>query len=216
MNNTQEKKQLLTFSVTAEQAAVFIPILQDEIVQIGQKQTEALGFTKEAEREWLKFKKESDLLTDMLKSKKTLLENILRQTGRDKNANNLMRSGTHATTGISRQIGSGGIQWSKEFTIILKTENRFMTWDELWNAYFKRYPNLNKEAFKGKFNSQKANMIATAKNTMQQMQEKTPFSKRLTPFVLYKEKHFGLPEWVNDEIVPYPQYIKQFMFKAAS
>jgi hypothetical protein len=208
--NTPEKKETLQLSLTSGQAASLIPILQDELREFGTRQTEASGELKKLEKEYIKQKKLTDELTNIVKEKKGLLESILKHTGGTKTVHRLMRSGSHNTGG---GFNPDGIRWGREFVNTLKREQRFMTFDELFDDWRKR--NNNAPIPEKKISSQKNNLRVGDKQLRERMIEGKKMGGNAIPILIYADK-LGLKEWfeqyADGKILPNAKFMKQFMY----
>jgi hypothetical protein len=202
-------KDLLQLNVTIGQASSLIPILETEVGEIGTKYTEAKGEADLAEQDYMQKKKIETELKEIWNEKKALLETILRHTGKLKNKDaRLMRSSSHTESKPSNRI-----QWGQEFMLILKTEQRFMSYQELVSHYGKRHPgiDLTTDAMKKKIAHQEGNFVASEPAIKKFIKEGVRKSQRQIPLFRYNDK-WGLAEWFTDDLVPHPKYIKEFMF----
>jgi len=211
------KTEGLHLTVTPAQATTLIPMLEQEIAQIGARQTEAKGELNKIEKQYQKLKATSDELTELLKQKKNMLESILKHVGTDKSIQRLMRATSHTN---QKPGQGGGIRWGHEFVNILKREQRFMTFDELKVAY-KQKANIDfeNEIIRRKLYQTLNNFKVGDRNLRQRIKEGKPIFKHAIPMIMYG-KTFGLLEWFDQykdgTMQPKANFMKQFVYQKAS
>ena len=212
---TQKEKELIRMSITPVMADSFITVAEKAIDEYRKELHELIEPFKKLEEPYLAAKAKIDMLETEIKKYELTLETISRaRTGNNSPDFRVKRATSHTESKRSR---GNVIKWNREFALILKTENRFMKYEELVAAFFKRFPNLKTaEAIDRKLYQQLGNMKEGEADAKRRREAgKKNNRKDSADFLRYKDE-WGLIEWFGNDYVPLPQYMKQFMYQNAS
>jgi hypothetical protein len=212
-SQTEKFAELIKVNLSPKQADTLIPRVEAAIVTSKQKlNDELLPPFREIEGRYMELKTQIDFLQKGIDDDTQLLEVLLRGRNNRKGEVKVIRSASHISDRRSKEARANNIKWNYEFKIILETENRMMTYEELVAAFKKRYPSL--DITQRKINQQFGNMNAGVKETIDRV-KKGKRNIRGTDFLVY-ENHWGKLDWFDvtniNKPVPKAAYMKPFMF----
>lgn len=201
-------KDIVSVSLSLNTSKALVSTIETLIREQSSKLQDALnnsGFN-ELQQKYFDEKQKIEDLESELNSNKSLLETLARTNGGNKDVNNLMRTKSH-----NDSKGKNKFRWPKEFEIVLKTEQRFMSYESLFEAMKKKYPAEVAALAKNTFWATRNMILKSIKAAKERIGAGEKLYANATPLIEYKEL-IGLREWTDDNFVPLPQYIKQFMY----
>lgn len=211
----QKEKELIRLSVSPVIADSFITIAEKAITDYREKLHSLIEPFKELEELYLAEKTKIESIEKEINIYELTLETISRaKSGNNEPDYRIKRATSHKEVKNKRE---GLIKWNKEFGIILKAENRFMRFEELVAAFFKRFPNLKTaDGIDRKLNQQHGNMKEGEKDVKRRREAGKKNMRSDSAELLRYKDEWGLIEWFDANYLPLPQYMKQFMYSNAS
>ncbi|HEY4062356.1 MAG TPA: hypothetical protein VGM30_10670 [Puia sp.] len=197
-------------NLTEKQVDKFIEIAEADVaaglVLLQEKQVPY----KEAEQLFIEAKADYDTASTKLSENKLLLEELVRYRNNKRGDKDLrvLRATSNLDQPRPQQVKE--FKWLPLAVGVLSELNRFVSPDDLYIIILQKNPEIQKSIDKKKARKEfRSRVTATLKKAC----EINPKRKRgKQQIVVYKEK-IGLFEWVDEEMIPKPSFMKDFMFR---